>query len=258
MRCPECKGSLSIANFFKEKECPACGAALKRMPTKEQLKETLISFAEDKGYIFWALVYILVVWTIAFFDQILGGGGLFDYISDHGFRFFFLAFWSGSIIDYYAKANVEVTAVRNKFIFRPPIYLRRFRFWTNVAAMAGIGLSIYLLNRWPGYITPLPMVTFVTTFLLCLVWAIMGIMVSEDDMKDKRIVYFLREMRVERTKRYNRGGAIYIGGLFLAGITFYKLIHISGLWWYISNARIVYNLITFFNNYFAWVHQFTD
>ncbi len=258
MRCPECKGSISLTNFLKEKHCPACGAKLKRMPTKEQIRETLISFAEDKGYIFWSIVYIFIVSVIAFFEQIFATGNLFDYLADHPFRFIFLAIWSGSIIDYYAKANVEVTSVRNKFIFKPPIYLRRFRFWTNVFLVIGLGLSAYTLYRWPGYVSVLPTVTFITSFCLCLIWAIMGIFLSEDDMNDKRIRYFFQELRVERVKRYNRASAIYIGGIFVAGILYYKLVNVSGLWWYIYNSRIVYNFVTFMNNYFSWVKKFTD
>jgi len=258
MRCPECKGSISLYNFLREKHCPACDATLKRMPTKEQIKESVISFAEDKGYIFWAIVYIFSVWIIAFFEQILGGGSLYDYISDHWFRFLFLAVWSGSIVDYYAKANVEVTAVRNKFIFKPPLYLRRFRNWTNIFLVLGLGLSAYVLMRWPGYVSTLPTVTFLTSFLLCLIWAIMGLAVSEDDMNDKRIRYFFQEMRIDRVKYYHRAAAIYVGGIFVAGVLYYKLVHVSGLWWYIYNSRFVYNLVTFFRTYFSWVNKFID
>ncbi len=258
MRCPECKGSISIVNFVKEKQCPACDAKLKRMPTKEQFKETLISFAEDKGYIFWALVYIVVIWLIAFFEQIFGSGIIWDYITNHEFRFIFLAFFSGSIIDYYAKANVEVTAVRNKYIFKPPLYLRRFRGWTNVFLFLGLALATYVQVRWPGYISILPTYTFIISFMLCLIWALMGLAASEDDMNDKRIRYFFEEMRVSRIKYYHRASAIYLGGIFLAGILFYKLIHVSGLFWYIYNSRFVYNTITFFKRYFGWVHEFID
>lgn len=41
------------------------------------------SFAEDKGYIFWSVVYFIGVWVIAFFEQIFVSGALFDYISAH-------------------------------------------------------------------------------------------------------------------------------------------------------------------------------
>ena len=258
MRCPSCKGSISITNFLRERTCPACGEKLKRMPTREQVKETLISFSEDKGYIFWSIVYIFVVWVIAFIEQIVGTGELFDYVTNHNYRFFILAVFSGSIIDYYAKANVEVTAVRNKFIFKPPLYLRNYRRWTNIFLLIGFGLSYFLLTRYPGYISVLPMITFMTTLSLCLAWAIMGLAVSEDDMNDKRIRYFFDEMRISRVKYYHRASAIYIGGLFVAGIAFYILVRISGLWWYIYNSRVVYNSITFFKNYFGWAKQFLD
>lgn len=258
MRCNSCKGSISLYNFIRDKHCPACGEKLKRMPTKEQVKESLISFAEDKGYIFWSIVYLLVVWILAFFEQIFGSGALYDYISAHGFRFWFLAFFAGSIIDYLAKANVEVTAVRNKFIFKPPLYLRRFRRWTNIFLVGGFVISAYALIKWPGYVSTLPTVTFLTTFMLCLAWAIMGIAASEDHMNDRRIRYFFQEMRIERVKYYNRASAIYLGGLFVAGVLYYKLIHVSGLWWYIYNSRMVYNTVTFFKQYFGWVKTFTD
>ncbi len=256
MRCHECKGSISLTNLLREKKCPACGATLRRMPTKEQIRESLISFAEDKGYIFWGLVYIAVVWVVGIFEQIFGSGALYDYVSDHWIRTFFLAAWSGSIIDYYAKANVEVTAVRNKYIFKPPLYLRRFRRWTNTFLILGIALSVYVDVRWPNYISFLPTVTFLTTFCLCLVWAVLGLMVTDDDFKDKRIAYFMQEMRVRRARYYQRASAIYIGGIFVASVVFYWLVHISGLWWYIYNSRLVYNLATFWKNYFAWTEKF--
>jgi hypothetical protein len=258
MRCPSCKGSISVTNFLREKTCPACGEKLKRMPTKEQVRESLISFAEDKGYIFWSIAYIFLVWVFAFVEQIVGSGELFEYISEHGKRFFFLAVFSGSIIDYYAKANVEVTNVRNKFIFKPPLYLRNYRRWTNIFLLIGFGTSYFLLHRFPGYISPLPMITFMTTFSLCTAWAIMGLVVTEDDLNDKRIRYFFDEMRVSRVKKYNRASALYIGGLFVAGVSYYILVRISGLWWYIHNSRIVYNTVTFWKTYFAWTKQFTD
>ncbi len=258
MRCPDCKGSVSISNIVRDKVCPACGANLRRMPTKEQIRESLITFAEDKGYIFWSMVYVVIVWVFGIFGQIFCSGTLYDYISDHGFRFLFLAVMAGSIIDYYAKANVEVTSVRNKFIFRPPIFLRRFRFWTNVFLVLAIGLSIFIEMTWPGYINILPVITFISTFMLCLIWAIMGIFVTEDDVKDKRIAYFLGEMRVKKVRYYNRASGFFIGGMFIAGFTFYKLIHVSGLWWYISNSRFVYNTVTFWKMYFSWIHKFID
>lgn len=258
MRCPECKGSISAYNFFREKHCPACGAKLKKMPTKEQVKETLVSFAEDKGYIFWAITYLLSLWVISFFEAIFVKGVLFDYVSNHWFKTLILCVFAGSIIDYYAKANVEVTSIRNKFIFKPPIYLRNFRNLTNFGLVAGFALSIYILVKWPGYVSILPVVTFITSLVLCFVWALMGIFITEDDMNDKRIRYFMTEMRVDRIKKYNRVSAIYIGGLFLAVVTYYWLVNISGLWWYIYNSRFVYNFVKFFRDYFGWVQKFIE
>ncbi len=258
MRCPHCKGSISAYNFFREKHCPACGGELKKMPTKEQVKETLVSFAEDKGYLFWAIVYILALWVISFFEAIFYSGVLFDYVSGHWFRVIILAVYAGSIIDYYAKSNVEVTSVRNKFIFKPPIYLRRFRNYTNFGLVIGVALSVYILVKWPNYIGIVPTVTFITSFILCLVWAIMGLMITEDDMNDKRIRYFIGEMRIERIKKYNRISAIYIGVLFVSAVAYYWLVNISGLWWYIYNSRFVYNVIKFFNDYFGWTQKFID
>ena len=246
MRCPHCKGSLSAYNFFRDKHCPACGEKLKKMPTKEQLKETAISFAEDKAHLFWALVYIVVVYIISFFEAIFGNGVLFDYVTDHWIRFYFVAFYSGHIINYFAKANVEVTAVRNKFIFRPPLYLRRFRNYTNLGLILGLALSIYTLYR------------FLTSFVLCLVWAIMGLALTEYDMEDKRINYFMKEMRVERVKKLNRASAFYLGGIFVAVVGYYWLVRISGLWFYITNARFIYNVTKFFKDYFGWVERFVD
>lgn len=258
MRCPHCKGSLSAYNFFREKLCPACDKKLKRMPTREQVKDTLISFAQDKGYIFWSIAYYFTIWIISFFEQILGDGVLFDYITDHPIRFFFIAVFSGSIIDYCVKANVEITAVRNKYIFRPPLYLRRFRNLTNFGVILGFGLSCYILYRYPGYFNAIPIFTFTTSFIVCFFWAVMGIFLTEDDMVDKRISYYMFEMRVEKVKKYNRASAFYIGGIFVAGVTYYTLVRISGLWWYITNARFVYNFIKFFRDYFGWVQDFID
>jgi len=256
MKCPECKGSLSAYNFFREKTCPACGAALKRMPTWPMIKETAISFAEDKGYIFWAVVYIFAVNIAAFIEQIAYQGLLFDYLSAHGFRFLLCAVFSGMVVDYIVKANVEVTAVRNKFIFKPPRYLRSFRNWTNFFAYVGIGLTIYLQLRWPNFISFLWSLSIIVSVLVGTVWAIMGLILTEDDMNDKRIRYFMEEMRIGRVRYFNRMGAIYIGGITLAGIVFYNLIRISGLWFYIWNSRVVYDTVTFFNTYFAWVKKF--
>ncbi len=258
MQCPHCKGSVSTYNFFFEKLCPACGEQLKKMPTKDQIKEFLIAFSEDTGYVFWSVVYLISIWVIAFVEQILGKGEIFDYITNHNIRFFFLAVFSGSIIDYFAKANVEVTAVRNKFIFRPPAFLRKFRRWTNIFLVLGFVLSYYVNNRWPGYIGVLPTYTFIISFLLCLVWAIAGIFINEDDMKDKRIQYFMQEMRVDRIRIYNRVSAIYIAGIFISSISFYWLVNISGLWFYISNSRFVYDITTFLRMYFSWVLKFID
>jgi len=256
VRCPNCKGSISTYNFIKEKTCPACGEKLKKMPTREQLREFFIWFAEDKGYIFWAIAYWITVWVVSFFELAFGEGVLFDYITDHNFRFLFMAVWSGSMIDYIAKANVEVTAVRNKFIFRPPRYLRNYRRWTDIFLVLGLIGAGYLQYRYPNYISPLVLFTFIPTFMVCLLWAIMGVFLTEDDMNDKRIRYFLEEMRITRVRKYQRAGAIYIGGLFLAGVLYYNLVRISGLWFYIWNSRIVYDTVTFFNQYFGWVKKF--
>ncbi len=283
MYCPNCKGSISLRNFIREKKCPSCGAKLKRMPTKEQIKETLISFAEDKGYIFWSIVFFLSVFVIAFFEAIFGKGVLFDYISYYKFRFILLSIFAGSIIDYFAKANVEVTAVRNQFIFKPPRYLRAYRRWTNVFLVLSVILVVYIYYRWPEFIYDpdpvtkwdvtaaksraiavrdikinsfLPLVTLLTGFMLCFIWAVMGLFLTEDDMNDKRIRYFMQEMRVEKVKSYQRAAATYIVGIFIAGVVFYRLVTISGLWFYIYNSRIVYNTVTFFKNYFGWVHHF--
>lgn len=258
MRCPHCRGSLSAYNFFKEKHCPACGEKLKKMPTKEQLKEMAISFAEDKAHIFWALVYIVVVYVFSFVEAIFASGVLFEYVTDHWIRFYLIAFYSGMIIDFIAKSNVEVTAVRNKFIFRPPLYLRRFRNYTNLGLIVGLGLSGYTLYCWPSYISILPTVSFLTSFVLCLVWAIMGLILTEDDMQDKRIKYFMTEMHVERVHKLNRFSAIYLGGIFVSCVGYYWLVHISGLWFYITNARFIYNFTRFLKDYFGWVGKFID
>ncbi|NQU05388.1 MAG: hypothetical protein HQ568_04780 [Calditrichaeota bacterium] len=258
MRCQHCKGSVSTYNFFKEKQCPACGKQLKKMPTKEQLREIAISFAEDKGHIFWALVYIVVIYVVSFFEQIFWKGILFDYVTDHWIRFYIIAGFSGNIIDCFAKANVEVTNVRNKYIFRPPLYLRRFRNYTNVAAVLGLALSAYIIYRWPNFIGILPTFSFITAFVLCFAWAILGLMLSDYDMDDKRIRYFMTEMRVERVRKLNRASAIYIGGIFVSGVIFYWLVNISGLWFYISNSRVVYNFTKFLSDYFGWVDTFVN
>ena len=256
MQWPECKGSLSAYNFFREKECPACGAALKRMPTWPMVKETAISFAEDKGYIFWAIVYVVVVNVTAFIEQVFYQGLLFDYLAAHGFRFILCAAFTGMFVDYIVKANVEVSAVRNKFIFKPPRYLRRFRNWTNIFAFLGLGLGIYLQMRWPNFISFLWTVSIVVAILVSTIWAIMGLALTEDDMNDKRIRYFMEEMRIGRVRYYHRASAIYLGGIVVAGIIFYNLVKISGLWFYIYNSRIVYSVMTFFTTYFAWVKKF--
>ena len=258
MRCQHCKGSVSARNFFIEKHCPACGEKLKKMPTRDQIKESVISFAEDKGYIFWSIAYIILVYIISFFEQIFGSGVLFDYVMNHGWRTFFIAVYSGSIIDYIVKANVEVTAVRNKFIFRPPPYLRHFRRWTNFGVLLGFGLTIYSQMTWPNYMAILPMLSLITSVIVCLMWAFMGLALSDDDMQDKRIRYFMQEMRIGRIKHYHRAAAIYVGGFFLAAITYYWLVRISGLAWYILHARFVYNIVNFFKTYFGWVDQFIN
>ena len=256
MRCANCRGSVSAVNFFIEKKCPACGEPLKRMPTKEQVRETLVSFAEDKGYIFWSIVYMVVLYVVGFVDQIMGKGGLFEYAVQHKFRTMLCAVYSGSIIDYVAKANVEVTAVRNKFIFRPPSYLRNYRRWTNIFLVAGFGMTVYAQIKWPGYIEPIPSLTIICGTMLGLIWAIMGLALTDDDMNDKRIRYFCEEMRIGRVKYFHRAAAIYIGGITLAGILYYNLVRISGLWFYIYNSRLVYSLVTFFTQYFGWVKKF--
>lgn len=258
MRCPHCKGSISVYNFLREKHCPACGEVLKKMPTKEQIRETLIAFAEDKGYIFWSIVYLLAVTVIAFFEQILGEGALFEYITRHKLRTLLCAAYSGSVIDYIAKANVEVTAVRNKFIFRPPLYLRAYRRWTNVFVVLGVGMTAYALIRWPGYVSLLPALSLITGTTVGLIWAIMGLVLTEDDLNDKRIRYFMEEMRIGRVRYYQRAAAVYIGGVFLSAVLYYKLVNTSGLWFYIWHSRIVYDVVTFFKTYFGWVHQFVD
>lgn len=249
----------------------------------DQIRETMISFAEDRGYIFWALVYLIVVVIVGFFEQLFYEGAILNYIDNYKFRFLLLAALAGSVFDYYVKANVEVTAVRNKFIFKPPIYLRNFRRWSNIALFLAFALTTYLTMRWPEYVydsqlvknydinvernryvvksfihinSVLPLFTLLASFLLCLVWAFMGLFLSEDDMNDKRIRYFMEEVRVRRAKYFNRAGVIYIGGFFLASILFYKLIHVQGLWFYIWNSRIVYNSVTFFSQYFGWVNTF--
>ncbi|MBM3325479.1 MAG: hypothetical protein FJY65_00640 [Calditrichaeota bacterium] len=256
MRCPSCKGSISTYNFLKEKHCPACGEVLKRAPTREQVREFLIWFAEDKGYIFWAIVFWVVVWIIAFFELIFAEGVVLDYITHYWIRFLFMAAFAGSIIDYVAKANIEVTAVRNKFIFRPPRYLRSFRRWTNVFAILGLGLAGYVYYHWPNYVGVIPIFTFIPSFLICLWWAVMGLILTEDDMNDKRIRYFMEEMRIGRVKYYHRAAAMYVGGFFVGCVVYYNLVQISGLWFYISNSRIVYDISTFLTQYFGWMKHF--
>lgn len=256
MQCPSCRGSISAYNFFREKTCPACGEKLKKMPTWDQVKETVISFAEDKGYIFWSIVYFIVTIVIAFFEQIFGTGRLFDWIGDHEIRFLFFSWMGGQVMEYVAKANVEVTAVRNKFIFKPPRYLRTFRKFTNFMVFLGIGLTAYAEIRWPNYIEVFPAFTILTATAVCLAWAIMGLFLTEDDMNDKRIRYFMEEMRIGRVRYYNRIGAIYVGAMFLAGIAYYKMVTTSGLWFYIYNSRIVYDVMTFWKQYFGWVKTF--
>jgi hypothetical protein len=256
MQCPSCKGSISAYNFFREKTCPACGEKLKKMPTWDQVKESVISFAEDKGYIFWSIVYLVATIVIAFLEQIFGSGRLLDWTGDHQFRFLFFATLGGQVIDYIARANVEVTAVRNKFIFKPPRYLRNYRRMTNFMVMLGLAVSAYAMYEYPNYLEPMPIITLCVAILVCFGWAIMGIFLTEDDMNDKRIRYFMEEMRIGRVRYYNRMGAIYIGATFLCGVLYYKLVTTSGLWFYIYNSRFVYDVMTFWKQYFGWVKAF--
>ncbi len=256
MHCPNCKGSISAYNFFREKTCPACGEALKKVPTWDQVRDTTILFAEDKGYIFWSLVYMLTVVIVAFFEQIFGTGRLFDYIGDHQFRFLFFSWFGGQIIEYIAKANVEATAARNKFIFKLPAYLRNFRKFTNIMVFLGMGLTVYWQISYPNIIEWMPSLTIIVGVMVGLAWSIMGIFLTEDHLNDKRIRYYMEEMRIGRVKYFNRIGAIFIGTIFLCGILFYKLVTTSGLWFYIYNSRIVYDTMTFFTQYFGWVKKF--
>jgi len=226
------------------------------MPTKEVLKETAIDFAKDRGYIFWMLVYLLMIIFIGLFEQILNKGIIYSWIGQSKWTFLFTAFITGSMVDYIIKANVEVTAVRNKFIFKPPIFLRRFRFFTNFSLIIGVAFAGWVYWKYPSFITVLPIMTFIPTFIICLFWAVMGLFLTEKDLEDKRIRYWTEEMRVSRVWRLHRVGLIYIGGLTIGGIIYYKLIQISGLWWYITQSRIYYNLTRFFKEYFAWTHKF--
>jgi hypothetical protein len=84
----------------------------------------------------------------------------------------------------------------------------------------------------------------------------MGLILTEDDMNDKRVRYFMEEMRIGRVKYYHRAAAIYIGGIALAGIAYYNLVRVSGLWFYIWNSRFVYDVVTFWTTYFSWVKKF--
>ncbi|MDP8228105.1 MAG: hypothetical protein P9M15_01480 [Candidatus Electryoneaceae bacterium] len=268
------------------------------MPTKEVIRESLIAFAQDKGYIFWAIAYLFVVIIASFIEAIVGTGGIFDYVFHYKFRVFLMAIFAGSIIDYAVKANVEVTAIRNKYIFKPPIYLRRFRRWTNVFAVLGVLLSFFLVIWYPGYvrlmldpeflmefpgidskyyishgksILVLPVrevyfgihfltaITYITGFMLCLAWAFMGLFLTEKDLGDRRVAYYAKELRFERVRRFNRASAFYIGGMFVSGVIYYKLSSISGLWHhYISHARIIYNVTKFWKDYFSWVDTFVN
>jgi len=226
------------------------------MPTKEVIRETAIDFAKDRGYIFWTLVYLLFIPFIGLFEQIFYQGLIFEWITHSKFIFLVTAFITGSVLDFIIKANVEVTAVRNKFIFKPPIYLRRFRLWTNVSVVLGLALAGYSYWLASSFTSVLPIMTFVTSFVICLAWSVLGLFLTEKDLEDKRIRYFFQEMRVERSRRLNRAAVIYFSGMTISSIIFYKLIKISGLWWWIENSRIYYDITKFLKDYFSWTHKF--
>jgi|GEM_PF-3028415 hypothetical protein len=253
MKCLNCKGD--VPPGYKGQTCPSCGEALPRKrPVWRDLGERISSFTEDRGYLFWLIVFSLLLFFVAVFENLLADGVLAHLLD--GYKFISL------LMFLYAAAHLQILRNINT-VFRPGypgpywidrLIIKNFKRGTNYALIAGFIISLIIVGPL-NFLELLPAYIFLPTLFSTLFWSIQAFRVDDREFTDAKVQSYFEFLGIRRLREWRQVSGVYLIGIVVSGGVFYGLSHIPGLWWKIKADPTLNEIIALASGLFNWVPQ---
>mgnify|MGYP005651510455 CR=1 FL=1 len=252
MKCPHCKTHVSkIPVNFK---CPQCGETLPEPGFWFNFFEYLTAYLSEKGFIFWAIVFLLFLLIVGGFELGLGQGLLLKYLGRHFLIAAVMILLTGELISHYMKIilPLRLPTGGSDFILRERAVIRRIRRGSHIAASIGLVISLVWIGP-RGFFEHFPYYIFIIGWCLIMGWSIAGLYLDPRLIDDVRFRYFIDRLNITSLKKHRSRCVVMIIVLFSVAALYSVTVIVPGVLQNVHNWLIVGAVLDFIDNYLAWL-----
>lgn len=264
MKCVHCH--THVIKIPVSWKCPYCGEPLPEPGFWFKFMEGFTEYLQDKGAVFWGVLFAFIIIFVGIFDMLLGEGHLFNYIAHNPLLSIAMIVFGGMLITMYVKVVLPLRIpYGTEFLLKERLAIRNIRKFTHIAVIAGVLISLLLIEHrmfisWtdiklrshhiPSFLAYL----VVIGWFLGLAWSVAGLFINPKWLDDFRFRYYVDErLGVTSLKKYRKLGTVYIGVLVLTLILYYVMLQIPNKREGIQNMAIIGSIILLVKTYFSWL-----
>jgi len=252
MKCTSC--NTFVTKIPINWKCPHCGEKLPE-PTKwEIFKDALLEWLNNKGVVFWAIWFGLLLIVSGVAEIPFGHIYLLEYLGSAPLLAIISIFFGGMLIDMVMKINLPLKLpFGSDFLINERKPIRNIRKVTNGALLLGIICSLIFAG-------PLMFFQYFNAYLmiigwwLAFAWSLIGIFIDPKLTEDVRFRFFIDErLGVASLKRFKTVGRNMIGLLVLIAIAFNLLLATHNIWAKMNNIVVVGAIVKISKAYLGWL-----
>jgi len=233
--------------------CPSCGEALpRRRPVITEWTERAFAFSDDRGFLFWLLIFSLLIAFLAALEHLLGGGELARLLDQHKFISILMLLYTAGLLKIVRNVNS---------VFRPGypgpywtdrLIIKKFRRGTNRLLILGLIVSLFIVGPF-NIFELMPAYILIVSLFLALFWSVESFRVDDKEFLDAKVLSYFNYLGVRKLRIWRQVSGVYLIGLIVSAAIFYGLYHVPGLWWMIKENPTLNEIIDIFNGLFSWV-----
>jgi hypothetical protein len=252
MKCPKCKGQIPRKDRRRQ-TCPSCGEPL---PTTRHILlewgSRAAEFTSDRGFIFWLIVLVFVLFLVAAMEHLFGNGDLARLLDNHKFISLLMIVYLSAHLKLWRNINMTLRPGYPTPYWVDRIIIKNFKKGTNYAIIAGIIASFIIVGPFQIF-EILPAYVLIVSLFTALWWSIQSFRIDDKEFNDAKVQSYFEYLGVRRLRHWRKVSGTYLITVVVGSAIFYGFTHIHGLWWMIKGNPTLNEIIDIFNGMFNWV-----